>query len=272
MSESSSTPSPSSAAASARTPSPPAAVDGPKPTVIRNSFLALGAGCMTGAVVGAYKQLPPGPTAAGMGSMWGAIGFTYFLSRAQLSKFLAEADTDKPAPVQPTPGSVTRRTITRPPPPATLHDRHTLLASVGAGAFTGSVSTLLVYGRRPRVLLPATLLAAASAGIAQSAYTWARHTRQDLLLWKYQANGANVEAAVTSQGGEHKQTQQQQQPMWDALVNTKWMPVRPLTDDEYLVSLNGQVAQVEAEVAKYERVMGKLQERIRELEEAEREK
>ncbi|KAI9189946.1 hypothetical protein H9P43_001379 [Blastocladiella emersonii ATCC 22665] len=210
----------------------------PPLSIVQNSVVATVAGYGVGLVTGAYKRLPVAPTAAGMAFMWGSIGLGFFSSRYMINRAVATAELGE--------GS-------------TAQDRHALLASIGAGAGTGAVSTLLVYGRRG--LVPATLVAAGVAGLGQATVTWARHTRQEVLLWKHRQEGDEERKQPSFLESLRAQAN-------DVMVNTKWLPVRMLTDAEFLASLDDQVARNGVQIAKYEAAMARLRARIAELEAA----
>ncbi|KAI9221945.1 hypothetical protein BC828DRAFT_379696 [Blastocladiella britannica] len=218
-------------------------MESPTPVVARYSLVALGAGFSTGLVVAAYKRLPVGPTAAGMGFMWGSLGFAYFFTRAHIGNALAAAEAATSN------GGGGDGNTTSP-----LRDRHTLMGSAAAGALVGGAAAVLTVVRRPIPLVASTVAGSLLATTAQMAYTWGRHTRQDL-LWRYRQQQQQDQQQTGFLADVKAQIQ-------DVMINTKWLPVRQLTDAEYVVQLEQRLAMADAEIAKFEAAATRLRERL----------
>ncbi|KAJ3356330.1 hypothetical protein GGF32_001542 [Allomyces javanicus] len=218
--------------------------------VVKNSARTGLVGAVVGAAVGSARRLPVAPTAANMCFMWGAVSFAFFAARKEIAAHLATLDANQP-----------RKPV--------VLNRHHLLASTAAGLATGAVTTTLVHGPRAAAI-PASLIAGLLAGTGQLVVTWGRHARQDALLWRAKQQGL----VVTDEGVRAPDVPESRAPgLWesvsaqvhDVLVHTTWLPVRALSDEAYLESLRDQLAAQDASIAKYDRVLKRLQARMQEL-------
>ncbi|KNE73307.1 hypothetical protein AMAG_17475 [Allomyces macrogynus ATCC 38327] len=217
--------------------------------VVKNSARTGLVGAVVGAAVGSARRLPVAPTAANMCFMWGAVSFAFFAARKEIAAHFATLDANQP-----------RKPV--------VLNRHHLLASTAAGLATGAVTTALVHG--PRTAIPASLIAGLLAGTGQLVVTWGRHARQDALLWRAKQQGL----VVTDEGVRAPDVPEPRAPgLWesvsaqvhDVLVHTTWLPVRALSDEAYLESLRDQLAAQDESIAKYDRVLKRLQARMQEL-------